>query len=1205
MDEKPRHWARVSSHFPCIDRKIPLASPPSKTRYHATLNHMKPAARPLPRSLRLAVSPSLRLLATFATLAALATLPLRAAEPTAEQLAFFENKIRPVLVQKCYSCHSAEAKEKGKLKSGLYVDSREGLLYGGETGPALLPGKPADSLLIKALRHITEDLAMPPKEKLPDAVIADFEKWITQGAPDPRTGPRPAAAKHEINLETGRQWWSFKPLQPVAIPVVKNTAAVRNPIDHFILARQEAVGLALSAPARRETLIRRASFDLTGLPPTPEQVTAFVTDQSPKAFELLIDRLLASTAYGERWARHWLDVVRYAESGGYEFDGFRPGAYHYRDWVIRSFNADLPYDRFLQFQLAGDKLQPGTFEAAAAVGFIVAGPFPGQTTSKTIEKIRYDQLDDIISTLGSGVLGLTLGCVRCHDHKYDPLPQKDYYALAAAFARTVQGNETHDPDPDGTRAALAAHAKTHENLLADLRKFATDEFPARFSAWQKNKLPGLTNATAAIADTIDLDLPVEKTPVAPPASAKSVTTNAAPVPDPRWQYLDILEATANNSFLNVAADGLVVHGGRTKAPPVKRRARVPARAAQEDSFTLTAHTYQSHLTGLRIDAFAEKSLPKGGPGLAGDGSFNLASFTVTAEPLDSKNTNAPVKLKLKALEARFEEKAMPASNAVDADANTSWRAKDNPGKDNAAAFAIDGGFAGFPGGTELTFELHFKNDGFGRFRLALSTAPLPAPVAKSSATKNEKPEKEKPAAPPTASAPIQISTFLIPNSIPVPQHLRELQSMLAAKLIDTRRDDAVRWFSHFDDAAKKVTAALAEHTRQTPRPKLAEVYTAAAGGQEVYLLRRGEVDQKLGKADPGFLQVLSRPVSTNSSAPSPIRNSSLSTSNPSDPRVALAQWLTDPVHGGGSLVARVLVNRIWKHHFGRGLVASPNDFGAKGELPTHPELLDYLANELIRNGWQLKPLHRLVMNSATYQQGAGGRGQEPVISNKLLVISQKTTNATPAALTTNHLSLIANYSSLDPDNRLLWHRPARRLEAEAIRDSLLAVAGRLDPKMFGPSETTAESTRRSVYLRVKRSELIPFLTLFDAPEATASIGDRGATTVPTQALTLLNSPQVRDLATRFAQRALTSAAAPSSAPSLTTDNSPPSPISRLFQIALSRPPTPTEEQRFTAFYQSQLTFLKSDPKPTPAQTEKALAETSLALLCMNEFIYVD
>ncbi len=1073
----------------------------------------------------------------------LGTLGAPAADPSAEQLAFFETKIRPVLAGKCYSCHSAEAKEKGKNKAALFVDSREGLLYGGESGPALVPGKPADSLLIKALRHISEDLAMPPKEKLADAVIADFEKWIAQGAADPRTGARPAA-KHEINLETGRQWWSFKPLQPVPVPAVRNTAAVRNPIDNFILARQEAAGVTPSSPARRETLIRRASFDLTGLPPTPEAVTAFINDRSPKAFEQLIDNLLATTAYGERWARHWLDVVRYAESGGYEFDGFRPGAYHYRDWVIRSFNADLPYDRFLQLQLAGDKLQPGTYDAAAAVGFIVSGPFPGQTTAKTIEKIRYDQLDDIVSTLGSGVLGLTMGCVRCHDHKYDPLPQKDYYAIAAAFARTVQGNEMLDIDPQGTQTALATHAKAHETLLANVRQFAAAELPARLSAWQKNKLPALTNAT--FTDSLDLDLPGEKSPVAPPPSAKSIATNAAPVPDPRWQFLDPIDAAANNSFLSIATNSVIIHGGRTKAPPVKRRARLPSRAAQEDSFTVTAHTYQSQLTAIRIDAFADKSLPKNGPGLAGDGSFNLADFTVTAEPLDKNNTNAPVKLKLRPLQARFEEKAMPLSNAIDANPGTGWRAKDDAGKDNAAAFALDQPFAGFPGGTELTFELHFKNDGFGRFRIALSTAPFAAPQTDVAAAK-------KPAVPP--ADPASRPAALLPNSTPVPQHLHELQSMLAARLIDAQREDAVRWFSHYDEAARKVFTALTDHARNTPRPKLAEVYTTAAGGQDVYLLRRGEVDQKLGKSDPGVLQVLNRAPAAKPAAATP------ATTPAPDPRVALAQWLTDPVHGGGSLVARVLVNRLWKHHFGRGIVASPNDFGAKGEPPTHPELLDYLANELIRHGWQLKPLHRLIMGSATYQQGA---------------------DANPANL------------QRDTDNRLLWQRPARRLEAEAIRDSLLAVAGRLDSKLYGPSENNAESTRRSVYLRVKRSELIPFLTLFDAPEPSASIGDRGATTVPTQALTLLNSPLVRDLATRVAQRALS-----------TLPDSQASPVARLFQLTLSRPPSSAEELRFTNFFQNQLKLVSTETKPTPAQTEKALAETSLALLCLNEFIYID
>ena len=1119
----------------------------------SSLLRVSPSRRP-------AIPPSRRLAFALALLT-LAPLAPRAAEPTPAQLAFFENKIRPVLVQKCYSCHSAEAKEKGKLKAALYVDSREGLLYGGETGPALVSGKPADSLLIKALRHITEDLAMPPKEKLPPEVIADFETWITQGAPDPRVGGKPTGTKHEINLDAGRNWWAFKPLQPVALPAVKNTAALRNPVDNFILARQEAAGLTPSAPASRQVLLRRVSFDLTGLPPTPEEVAAFLADNSPKAFEKLVEQLLARPTYGERWARHWLDVVRYAESGGYEFDGFRPGAYHYRDWVIRSFNADLPYDRFLQLQLAGDKLQPENYDGAAAVGFLVAGPYPGQTTAKTLEKIRYDQLDDMVSTLGSGVLGLTMGCVRCHDHKYDPLPQKDYYAIAATLARTAQGNVMLDPDPDGTRQAIAAHAVAHTKLLATLRKFEAEEFPARFAAWQKNKLPALTQD--AVAQTLDLlDAPT--------------ATNAPPVSDGRWQTLDIHEATANNSFLETSADAIITHGGRTKAPPVQRRAaraKAPAKTTTEDSFTVVAHTYQTHLTAIRIDAFADKKLPKSGPGLAADGSFTLADFVVTAEPLDKQNTNAPVKLKLKAVQARFEEKAMPLTHAVDADANTGWRAKDNPGKDNAAIFALDGDFAGFPGGTELTCELHFKNDGFGRFRLAFSTAPLPtqnettaaatpaASAAKSepAAAKSEKPaaKPEKPVAKKGKAAapgePAEPSTSALLDATAQPQHLRELQAMIAAKIIDTHRDDAVRWFSHFDDAAKKVFTNVTEHARQIPRAKPTEIYTAAAGGQDVYLLRRGEVDQKLGKSAPGYLQVLSRPATSPTS-------SLLPTTSPSDPRIDLAKWLTDPAQGAGSLVARVIANRIWKHHFGRGLVASPNDFGAKGEPPTHPELLDYLANELIRNGWQLKSLHRLILNSAAYQQGS----------------------------TPNPTNL-----QRDTDNRLLWQRPARRLEAEAIRDALLAVAGRLDPKMFGPSETTADSARRSVYLRVKRSELIPFMTLFDAPEASASIGDRGATTIPTQALTLLNSTLVRDLAARLAKRALT------------PDPDPAAALTQLFRLALARPPSPLEHQRFTAYYQNQLTLLDPAPKPTPANLEKALAETSLALLCLNEFIYVD
>ena len=264
-----------------------------------------------------------------------------------EGVAFFEQKIRPVLVSACYECHSAEAKAKGKLKGGLFLDTRAALLTGGDEGPALVAGKPDDSLLIKALRWSREDLHMPPKKKLAPEVIADFEKWVTMGAPDPRTG-EVAKARREISIPQGRDWWAFRPLKPVTVPTVKNAAWAQTPVDRFILAKQEAAKVTASKPVAREQLLRRATFDLTGLPPTPEEIAAFAADSSPNALASVVNKLLAKSAYGERWGRHWLDIVRYAESNGYEFDAFRPGAFHYRDWVIRAFNDGMPYDRFIR-----------------------------------------------------------------------------------------------------------------------------------------------------------------------------------------------------------------------------------------------------------------------------------------------------------------------------------------------------------------------------------------------------------------------------------------------------------------------------------------------------------------------------------------------------------------------------------------------------------------------------------------------------------------------------------------------------------------------------------------------------------------------------------------------------------------------------------------------------------------------------------------
>ena len=993
------------------------------------------------------------------------------AAPAPEGVAFFEQKIRPVLVSTCYECHSAEAKSKGKLKGGLFLDTRAALLTGGDEGAAIVPGKPDDSLLIKALRWSREDLHMPPKKKLPPEVIADFEKWISMGAPDPRSG-EVAKARREISIPQGRDYWAFRPLKSVTVPVVKNAAWAKTPIDRFILAKQEAAKVTPSKPIAREQLLRRATFDLTGLPPTVEEVAAFVADSSPSALASVVNKLLARATYGERWGRHWLDVVRFAESNGYEFDGFRPGAFHYRDWVIRALNDGMPYDRFIRWQLAGDRIQPDTLEGASAAGFLVAGPYPGQITTKTIERIRYDQLDDMVSTIGSGFLGLTFGCVRCHDHKYDPIPQTDYYGIAAALARTVHGELKIDRAHEETQRKLAAHRLAAEPLHAALKQFEAEQFPARFGKFLETE----------------------------PAKE----TNSAP-----WQMLEPLSAEALAASLEVGTNGVVRYLGNK---------------AKDDTYTVKATTYQRGLRALRLDALADAALPAKGPGLSDNGNFVLSDFKVTARPLDAKSKDKPVTLKLKAVAASFEQDKYPLVAVTDNRANSGWAIAPQFGKDHAAVFSIVGEPVGFEGGTELEFQIKFTGFfGIGRMRLGFSNDKAPGTLAQA---KDE-------------------------------QNLRELQTVLSTTggaLNETNRAALFRWYAKFDTEAQRLKAIVREHAGKTPKPDLVPVYSTKAGGQDVHLLRRGEVDSKISKADPSYLQVLNTAADgAKRWLPKP----------EADPRIALGDWLTDAEHGAGSLLARVMVNRVWQHHFGRGLVATPNDFGVQGKPPTHPKLLDWLAGEFVRGGWQLKPLHQLIMASAVYQQGA---------------------ELKPANL------------KADPENKLWWHRPALRLEAEAIRDALLTVGGRLDEKLYGPSETNYESARRSVYLRVKRSELIPFLTLFDAPEPAASVGERGATTLPTQALAMMNSTFVRDIADRLTKRVLQPGVAPAAA------------IAQASRIALGRAPTAAEQARLVKFYNEQIALISptyDDPKAAAAEIARALTETCLVLLCMNEFIYVD
>ena len=1013
------------------------------------------------------------------------------ASPTPDQLAFFESKIRPVLAQHCYQCHSAEALQAGKLKANLLVDSRDGMMKGGESGAAVVPGKRDDSLLLAALKY--DGFEMPPAGKLPDDVIADFEKWIDMGAPDPRDQPTAVVDERTIDVEQGRRHWAYRRLASVSPPGVKAAGWARNEIDRFILARQEEAGIAPAPEAAKATLARRLFFDLTGLPPTPEELQAFLDDGTPDAYDKLVDRLLASPRFGERWARHWLDTVRFGESSGYEFDGDRPGAHHYRDWVIKALNADLPYDEFLRMQVAGDLIKPGDYDATAATGFLVAGPYPGQVTAKTVEPIRYDQLDDMVATLGSSVLGMTIGCARCHDHKYDPIGHRDYYAMIACLGKAVQRDTDIDLDPATTRRKHDAWLAERTPLAAAEERYRREELPGRVARWL---------ATDA------------------PQHLKAAT----------WMALDPQTLKASKATLLEEPDDVVAASGRLEA---------------DDTYTVTFHTYQKDLRALRLEVLASPSAPGGGPGTGTDGAFRLARLKIVAAPLVDAADRKPFQLVLRPVAATAEAQGYELAAAVDDAPDTGWSVDGPGGRDHAAVVAFDKP-VGFDQGTRLTVELLFaaKQHGLARLRVAVATDP--------------------------DAADLEVAA--------VPQAGRELATLLDAAraagraLADEATSrDLLPWLGRVDADAARVQADLAAIEAKKPKPDLLKVYAATngswvitgnsqavqSGSQDVFVLARGEVGRKKGKAAPGFVlatiadddvekNLLSGPDDT----PLP------------DSRLGLANFLVDVDRGAGPLAARVIVNRLWHHHFGRGIVATPNDLGTQGDPATHPELLEWLANRIVDDRWSLKSIHRLIVTSAAYRQSG---------------------TVSEAAL------------AKDPDNKLLWHRKSQRLEGESIRDALLAVAGMLDTTMYGRAGLDVTSRRRSIYLTVKRSEPIGFLQVFDQPEPVQPVGSRGVATVPTQALAMMNAPLVRSAADGLAKRARTTLGlAPSAAAGEAA-------IDYCFTAALSRPPNQAERERFAALLAGREHAASGDA----AGRQAALADVCHLMFCLNEFVYVD
>ncbi len=799
-----------------------------------------------------------------------------------------------VIERNCAVCHGAAIKT-----SGLDLRSRDGMLAGGAHGPALMPGSAEKSRLYRMAAGLDQP-SMPPGKKLPAAELDVIRRWIDAGAPGfegakATAGPDPkalAALEDRPITPEERKWWAFQPPARREAPPVRDAAWVRNPIDAFLLSALEAKGLTPAPEAPRRLLIRRLYLDVIGLPPEPADVEAFVSDSSAGAYEKLVDKLLASPHYGERWGRHWLDLVRYADSGGFEFDRDRTNAWRYRDYVIRAFNQDKPYDRFIREQLAGDEMPGGSADAVIATGFIRHGPEPNIKTEQT----RMDELDDILSVTAQTFLGATIGCARCHNHKFDPIPQKDYYQMQAVF------------------------------------------FPAEYA-----------NTPLATAEEI-----------------------------------------ARHEAANRAVD--------EQEKPVKQ-----ARSALEEPY--------------------RKKL------------------------LDEKRAALP----------EYIQEALRTPPEKRAD------------------------------GQKL-------------------------------------------------------------SALQVEKTLRATEKEVLAVM--TPAD-----LARHGDIGEQI--AMLETRRPAPLPTAFAVREPGPDPKPSYFLHHGSPSNKGSLMKPGVLSVASK---TDLAVPAPPADA-----RSSYRRTAFAEWIASAEN---PLTARVMVNRIWQHHFGEGIVPTPNNFGKSGQPPSHPELLDWLATEFVRQGWSLKAMHRLMLTSAAYRMSS------PDV---------------PANL------------KMDPQTRFSWRMPRQRLEGEAIRDSILAVAGTLDRSMGGPGvfpyidpalwsassgrnwpgrpDSDPATWRRSVYVFTKRTIPLPMLEAFDKPDSIGSCARRNRSTIAPQALLLMNNAFVERQARFFAQRLERETGADEAAR-----------VDRAFELALGRKPSDTERK-------TSLEFIRGGPY--------GLVDFCLAMFNLNEFVYAE
>lgn len=937
----------------------------------------------------------------------------------AEDFTFFRDKVEPVLKEHCYKCHSAEAE---KVKGGLLLDSREAIVKGGDTGTALTPGDPDNSKIIIAVRHTDPDLQMPPKEKISDAQIAILVEWVKLGAPDPRTAaPPPYRAQKEL--------WSTKPVQRPVVPAVRDTAWVRDPIDAFVLAALEKRGLRPAPPAETRALIRRASFDLLGLPPATGEVQRVLADQAKMRFADFVDDCLESLHFGERWGRHWLDLARYADSNGLDQNAPYQNAWRYRDWVVRALNTAKPYDEFIREQIAGDLLSstndPDRHEKWIATGFLMLGPKNFNEPNR--EKLLMDVADEQIDVTSRAFLGLTVSCARCHDHKFDPIPTRDYYALAGIFrsTQTLSGGRTR---PGGNGSAFNERPLGTAEQVDAFKKYETEL--AKLEA-RRDRARSLARELPGGIDSKELD--------------GIVLDNL---------QAEVVGAWTLSNYSTNFVDKNYLHDGNARAGKGKKLVRF------------------------------RPVIPQAG--------LYKIRLAYTARP--NRATNVPVRV-----QAKDSERIVYLNQQV------------LPPHDKA--FETLGTFA-LEIGTNNVVEV--LTGGTKGFVVVDAVQFLPQDV--------------------------QLAGALMKKRSPKPEENSMAMEGVSAAQLQQLEYDAMEFASRFPEG---LTNGL---------PRALAVEDAAVQNSKIHI--RGDAE-KLGEEVPrGFLSLIEH-----------VESGQLGTD--SSGRLELANWISDRRN---PLTARVAVNRIWQHLFGRGLVNTPDNFGSMGEEPSHPELLDYLAAEFTENGWSTKKMVRRIMLTSTYQSS------------------------------TTHMAAAAH---ADPENRQLWRMNRKRLEAESLRDAVLALSGALDVTMGGDSNSRSNGappqaqsfqdlTRRSIYLPVLRGDVNELFQVFDFPDPHTLAGKRHVTTAATQALYLMNSPFMAQQARRWAEKLKEN-----------SSNSDADLIHEAYLAAYARPCTDAERERAVDFLKKfDRALVQIEPDATARRT-RALQAFCQGILQSTEFRFLN